>query len=99
MARQRKPVPSSPPIEPDEDKTLWQWKEEKAAADNAAAETEQRRQCVLKMADAFIAVKRGMPDSGDEEQDALAFAGSLGHLVRLVAQNPELVHRTPDKID
>jgi hypothetical protein len=78
---------------------LQTWAAEQHAEDRDRAEQEQGRTRSTELERAFIAVRGGMPDTGDDEADALAFAKRLGCLGRLAEDNPCLVHCPPDQIE
>jgi hypothetical protein len=78
MARQRKTDTATPAA-----KTLKQWHDEQQAEDREGAEGRHRQSRVAELERAFIAVRLGMPDTGDEQQDALSYAAKWGLLGRL----------------
>ena len=77
---------------------LQAWAAEQRAEDRDRAEQEQRRTRSTELERAFIAIRSGMPDTGDDEADALAFAKQLGRVARLVQNYPCLVQCLPHQI-
>jgi hypothetical protein len=80
------------------DRTLERWRKEQQDKDRAEAEQKEQRRRRTELERAFIAVRGGMPDTGNDRQDALAFARLLGQLGRLLQENPDPVPRPPDRI-
>jgi hypothetical protein len=81
------------------EETLRRWAVEQDAENRDQAERGQRRSRLTELERAFFAVRGGMPDTGDEKADALAFAKQLGQVGRLVEDNPCLVQCPPDQIE
>jgi hypothetical protein len=74
------------------DPTLALWKARQEKKDLEQAEKQKRQGRVTELERAFIAVRPGMPELGDNEQSARAFAARWAHLAHLLRQGPDLVH-------
>lgn len=85
-------------IAPATDTTLALWRAEQEKKDRKDAEERQRQARITELERAFIAVRRGILASGDEQKDALAIASTLGHLGRKMADNPDLLVCPPEQI-
>ena len=79
--------------------TLGRWAVERDEEDRDRAARERQQSRTTELMRAFIAVRGGMPDTGDDEADALAFAERLGRIGRLVDDSPDLVQCRPRHIE
>jgi hypothetical protein len=87
----------SSPTAPD-DPTLALWRAEQEKKDREKADKQERQARQTELEGAFIAVRFGMPEAGNDEQSAVAFGARWGHIVRLVTKSPDLVHRRLDQV-
>jgi hypothetical protein len=81
-----------------DDPTLAFWRAEQERKDREKAEQQERQGRVTELERAFLDVRSGMPEAGDNEHSALAFAARWGRLARLLSKSPDLVHRPLEEI-
>jgi hypothetical protein len=80
------------------DKTLSQWRDKQQVLNHKRAEDERKRHRWTELTGAFVALRPGMPDTGDDQADALTFVRRLGQTGCLVRNSPDLVACPPDEI-
>jgi hypothetical protein len=81
-----------------DDPTLALWRAAQERKDCQKAEKQERQSRVTELERAFSDVEFGMPEAGDDEQSALAFAARWRHIARLLSKSPDHVHRPLDEI-
>jgi hypothetical protein len=81
------------------EETLQRWADEQAAEDRDQSKRDRFRFRAMELERAFLAVRGGLPDTGDDRADAFAFAKQLGRVGRVVQDNPCLVHCLPNQIE